>query len=183
MRISALTMAFGVSRHSPTGCGFCPIAVVRHNKYVRRLPLTKCQNLPVGIYCRQDLPPSSPGPYVALHTSSPVRSSTARGMRYRGQRLQQGTRARSERMIWHIVTKYARQTGLVDHFAPHDVRRTCAKLCRAAGGDLGQTVPPGPRLHPDRRALPGKGAESEGSRQRLAGARLCSITSCVALRL
>ena len=41
-------------------------------------------------------------------------------------------------MIWHIVTKYARQAGLVDKLAPHDMRRTCAKLCRAAGGDLEQ---------------------------------------------
>jgi site-specific recombinase XerD len=30
--------------------------------------------------------------------------------------------ALSERMIWHIVTKYARQTGLVDKLAPHDMR-------------------------------------------------------------
>ena len=41
-------------------------------------------------------------------------------------------------MIWHIVTKYTRQAGLVDTLAPHDMRRTCAKLCRAAGGDLEQ---------------------------------------------
>ena len=27
--------------------------------------------------------------------------------------------ALTERMIWHIVTKYARQTGLVDKLAPH----------------------------------------------------------------
>jgi integrase len=46
--------------------------------------------------------------------------------------------ALSERMIWHIVTKYARQTGLVDKLAPHDMRRTCAKLCRDSGGDLEQ---------------------------------------------
>ena len=46
--------------------------------------------------------------------------------------------ALSERMIWHIVTKYARQTGLVDKLAPHDMRRTCAKLCRESGGDLEQ---------------------------------------------
>jgi integrase len=31
--------------------------------------------------------------------------------------------------------KYARQIGLVDPLAPHDMRRTCAKLCRASGGD------------------------------------------------
>jgi integrase len=46
--------------------------------------------------------------------------------------------ALSERMIWHIVIKYAREAGLVDRLAPHDLRRTCAKLCRASGGDLGQ---------------------------------------------
>jgi integrase len=46
--------------------------------------------------------------------------------------------ALSERMIWYIVTKYARQAGLVDQLAPHDTRRTCAKLCRESGGDLEQ---------------------------------------------
>ena len=46
--------------------------------------------------------------------------------------------ALSERMIWHIVTKYARQSGLVNQLAPHDMRRTCAKLCRESGGDLEQ---------------------------------------------
>ena len=41
-------------------------------------------------------------------------------------------------MIWHIVMKYGREAGLVDKLAPHDLRRTCAKLCRASGGDLEQ---------------------------------------------
>ena len=36
------------------------------------------------------------------------------------------------------MTKYARQTGLVDKLAPHDMRRTCARLCRESGGDLEQ---------------------------------------------
>jgi len=36
------------------------------------------------------------------------------------------------------VTKYARQAGLVDKLAPHDMRRTCARLCRESGGDLEQ---------------------------------------------
>jgi site-specific recombinase XerD len=40
-------------------------------------------------------------------------------------------------MVWHIVTKYARQCG-ISKLAPHDLRRTCAKLCRASGGDLEQ---------------------------------------------
>jgi site-specific recombinase XerD len=43
----------------------------------------------------------------------------------------------SERMIWHIVDKYARQLG-IENLAPHDLRRTCARLCRAAGGELEQ---------------------------------------------
>jgi site-specific recombinase XerD len=43
----------------------------------------------------------------------------------------------SERMVWHIVAKYARQLG-IDRLAPHDLRRTCARLCRSSGGELEQ---------------------------------------------
>jgi integrase len=39
--------------------------------------------------------------------------------------------------IRDIVTKAAEKTG-VKNFGPHDLRRTCAKLCREAGGDLEQ---------------------------------------------
>jgi site-specific recombinase XerD len=46
--------------------------------------------------------------------------------------------ALSERIIWNNFMKYAREAGLVDKLAPHDLRRTCAKLCRASGGDLEQ---------------------------------------------
>jgi site-specific recombinase XerD len=42
-----------------------------------------------------------------------------------------------EKGIWHMVVRYARQTSL-GKLAPHDLRRTCAKLCRKAGGDLEQ---------------------------------------------
>lgn len=41
------------------------------------------------------------------------------------------------KVIWWIVLGYARQLGL-PHLAPHDLRRTCAKLCRASGGELEQ---------------------------------------------
>jgi integrase len=41
------------------------------------------------------------------------------------------------KMIWHLVAKYAAEIGVRD-LAPHDLRRTCAKLCRAAGGELEQ---------------------------------------------
>ena len=43
-----------------------------------------------------------------------------------------------ERAVWTIVQANAR--GLVDagKLGPHDLRRTCAKLCRGSGGDLEQ---------------------------------------------
>ena len=42
-----------------------------------------------------------------------------------------------EKAIWYIVLKYAKATSL-GKLSPHDLRRTCAKLCRKAGGDLEQ---------------------------------------------
>lgn len=43
----------------------------------------------------------------------------------------------SDKMVWHLVTRHAAAAGL-PKLAPHDLRRTCAKLCRASGGDLEQ---------------------------------------------
>jgi len=42
-----------------------------------------------------------------------------------------------EKAIWQLVVHYARATSL-GKLAPHDLRRTCAKLCRKAGGELEQ---------------------------------------------
>jgi site-specific recombinase XerD len=42
-----------------------------------------------------------------------------------------------EQPVWWVVKGYAAAMGL-DNLAPHDLRRTCAKLCRKAGGDLEQ---------------------------------------------
>lgn len=39
--------------------------------------------------------------------------------------------------IWDIVHKTAAKIG-VNHFGPHDLRRTCAKHCRARGADIEQ---------------------------------------------
>jgi integrase len=39
--------------------------------------------------------------------------------------------------VWAVVEKCAREIGIKD-FGPHDLRRTCAKLCRKSGGDLEQ---------------------------------------------
>jgi integrase len=38
---------------------------------------------------------------------------------------------------WSVVEHSSRQIG-VEHFGAHDLRRTCAKLCRKNGGDLKQ---------------------------------------------
>jgi site-specific recombinase XerD len=47
------------------------------------------------------------------------------------------TQALSEKVVWQLLQKYAIAAG-VPGIAPHDLRRTCAKLCRAAGGELEQ---------------------------------------------
>ena len=39
--------------------------------------------------------------------------------------------------IWSVVEQSAKEIG-IEHFGAHDLRRTCAKLCRKNGGDLGQ---------------------------------------------
>ena len=43
----------------------------------------------------------------------------------------------NEKAIWQLVVHYASATSL-GKLAPHDLRRTCAKLCRKAGGELEQ---------------------------------------------
>lgn len=39
--------------------------------------------------------------------------------------------------IWHVVKAAAKRAGIKD-LAPHDLRRTCARLCHLAGGELEQ---------------------------------------------
>jgi site-specific recombinase XerD len=43
----------------------------------------------------------------------------------------------TERVVWHVVKHYAKKLGLAQ-LAPHDLRRSCAKLCHSAGGELDQ---------------------------------------------
>jgi len=42
-----------------------------------------------------------------------------------------------EKVVWQMLRQYAEAIG-IPGIAPHDARRTCAKLCRAAGGELEQ---------------------------------------------
>src|SRR5216684_2751141 len=43
----------------------------------------------------------------------------------------------SEKVVWQLLQPYAKAAG-VPGIAPHDLRRSCAKLWRAAGGELEQ---------------------------------------------
>jgi site-specific recombinase XerD len=40
-------------------------------------------------------------------------------------------------MASSVVGEYAHKAG-IEKLAPHDLRRTCARLCHAAGGELEQ---------------------------------------------
>jgi site-specific recombinase XerD len=43
----------------------------------------------------------------------------------------------TEKAVWHVVREYAHRAGIA-RLAPHDLRRTCARLCHTAGGELEQ---------------------------------------------
>ena len=43
----------------------------------------------------------------------------------------------SEKLVWWIVRQRAQVAG-IERLAPHDLRRTCARLCHASGGELEQ---------------------------------------------
>jgi len=45
--------------------------------------------------------------------------------------------ALSDWAVWDVVQRSAQEIG-IERFGAHDLRRTCAKLCRKAGGDLEQ---------------------------------------------
>jgi len=43
----------------------------------------------------------------------------------------------AEKVGWYVVRECAARAGIVN-LAPHDLRRTCARLCHLAGGELEQ---------------------------------------------
>ena len=43
----------------------------------------------------------------------------------------------SPKVLWDVVRAAARRAG-IEKLAPHDLRRTCARLCHLAGGELDQ---------------------------------------------
>ena len=43
----------------------------------------------------------------------------------------------TEKVVWHVIKEFAAKLG-VPKLAPHDLRRSCARLCHTAGGELEQ---------------------------------------------
>jgi len=43
----------------------------------------------------------------------------------------------TEKVVWYVVKNFAKSVG-IEKIAPHDLRRTCARLCHVAGGELEQ---------------------------------------------
>jgi integrase len=58
------------------------------------------------------------------------RTQVGRGDRVLGEKM-------TEKVVWQLLQPYATAAG-VPGIAPHDLRRSCAKMCRAAGGELEQ---------------------------------------------
>jgi site-specific recombinase XerD len=69
-----------------------------------------------------------------LHSAGIERGKIFRKISRVGRVLGEGI---SEKAIWQIVKSAAARAGIYT-LAPHDLRRTCARLCRCAGGELDQ---------------------------------------------
>ncbi len=67
---------------------------------------------------------------AAIVTEGHLFRPVHRGDQVRGPRI-------SEKVIWQLLQPYAAAAGFPG-IAPHDLRRSCAKLCRSAGGELEQ---------------------------------------------
>lgn len=57
-----------------------------------------------------------------------------RSIRKGGKKIGDGL---SDWAVWSVVEQAAKQIG-IEQFGTHSLRRTCAKLCRKAGGGLEQ---------------------------------------------
>jgi integrase len=71
---------------------------------------------------------------IWLNASGIDRGKIFRGVTKMGHTLGEGM---TEKAIWHIVRDLAKRIGM-EKLAPHDLRRTCARLCHVAGGELEQ---------------------------------------------
>jgi len=98
---------------------WCVVDLVGKHGRVRTVPMPTWVKVAVDSW-------TSAASLIAGYVFSPVN----RGDRVQGE-------AMSEKVVWQLLRGYARTAGFPG-LAPHDLRRTCAKLCRSAGGELEQ---------------------------------------------
>jgi site-specific recombinase XerD len=113
--VAALTLAHIQQRDNR----WCIIDLVGKHGRVRTIPM------PTWVKGAIDSWTSAAG-----FSEGPVLRRVSRGDQVQGVGL-------SEKVIWQLLQQYAAAAG-VPGIAPHDLRRRCAKLCRAAGGELEQ---------------------------------------------
>jgi site-specific recombinase XerD len=98
---------------------WCIVDLVGKHGRVRTAPMPTWVKVAVDAW-------ASPACLAEGHVFRPVN----RADRVTGEAL-------GEKVVWQLIKPYAEAAG-VPGIAPHDLRRTCAKLCRASGGELEQ---------------------------------------------
>lgn len=98
---------------------WCIVDLVGKHGRVRTAPLPTWVKMAIDAW-------TSAAGLVQGHVFRPV----TRAQRVGGERM-------GEKVVWQMLQHYAEAVG-VPGVAPHDLRRTCAKLCRASGGELEQ---------------------------------------------
>jgi len=113
--VAALTFAHVQQRDGR----WCIVDLVGKHGRVRTAPMPTWVKVAIDAW-------TSPIGVVAGHVFRPVNRAGS----ITGERL-------GEKVVWQLLKPYA-EAADVPGIAPHDCRRTCAKLCRAAGGELEQ---------------------------------------------
>src|ERR1700738_132029 len=98
---------------------WCIVDLIGQHGRVRPLPRPKWGKVAIDSWTLE-------AGLVEGHVLRPVN----RADQAQGQRM-------SEKVVWQLLQPYATAAGLPG-IAPHDLRRSCAKMCRAAGGELEQ---------------------------------------------
>lgn len=98
---------------------WCIVDMVGKHGRIRTAPMPAWVKVAIDTW-------TTPAGITEGHVFRPV----IRGERVEGERF-------GEKVVWQMLRNYALEIG-IPGIAPHDLRRTCAKLCRAAGGELEQ---------------------------------------------
>jgi integrase len=71
---------------------------------------------------------------VWIHETGVTEGKVFRRLSKNGTRQDEGV---TTDVVWYAVKRYAKRIG-IDHLAPHDLRRTSARLCHGGGSELEQ---------------------------------------------